>query len=75
MKLNKTVNKGLVTVKSCQSDTRLRLSLASLLDVSPCGWRKFVKSNARPSGPYTLRPGNFFRKITKELPVDCARDS
>ena len=75
IKLNKTVKKGLVTVKSYQSDTRLRLWLSSLLDVSPRGWRNFVKSDARPSGPYIVRPGNFFRKITKELSVDCARGS
>ena len=64
MKLNKTANKCLVTVKPCQSNTRLKLSFASLLGAS--GWTKFVKSNARPSGSYTLRPGNFFGKITKK---------
>ena len=49
--------------------------LGPTFPVCPRGWRKFVKSNARPSRPYTLRPGNFFRKITKELSVDWARDS
>ena len=64
MKLNKVVNKGLVTVKPCQS--RLKFSFASLLGALPCCWRKFVKSNARPSGLYTLLPRNFFGKITNK---------
>ena len=75
IKLSKAVNKDLVTVKPCQSNTSLKLLFALLLGALPRGWKKFVKSNARPSGPYTLCPSNFFGKITKKLPVDCARDS
>ena len=54
-----------VTVKPCQS--RLKFSFALLLGALPCCWRKFVKSNARPSGLYTLLPRNFFGKIDDRL--------
>ena len=66
IKLHKALNEGLVTAKPNQSQARLKFLFTSLFRASSRNSRKFVTYNATPSWPHTLRPGNFFGKITKK---------